>query len=52
MRTQGGGGQKTVKFCGRPLWMAPKYSEATTLTDLRNNCRLTKPITLRSRNKK
>ena len=23
MRTQGGGGQKTVKFCGGPLWMAP-----------------------------
>ena len=24
MRTQGGGGgQKTVKFCGRPLWMTP-----------------------------
>ena len=23
MRTQGEGGQKTVKFCGRPLWMSP-----------------------------
>ena len=24
MRKQGEGGQKPVKFCGRPLWMAPK----------------------------
>ena len=23
MQTKGGGGVKTVKFCGRPLWMAP-----------------------------
>ena len=26
MRTQGGQGQKTVKFCGRPLWMAPNLT--------------------------
>ena len=29
MRTQGGGGQKTVKFCGRPLWMAPNIINNT-----------------------
>ena len=22
----GGGGQRLVKFCGRPLWMVPKLS--------------------------
>ena len=25
LRTQGKGGKKTVKFGGRPLWMAPKH---------------------------
>ena len=31
MRTQGEGGQKTVKFCGRPLWMAPNVMFPTTI---------------------
>ena len=26
MRTQGKGGQKTVKFCGCPLWMSPNWN--------------------------
>ena len=27
MRTQRDGGRKTVKFCGRPLWMAPNLNK-------------------------
>ena len=30
MRTQGGGAQKSVKFCGRPLWTAPNDISSPT----------------------
>ena len=37
MRTQGGGGKKTVKFCGRPLWMAPRETKIVLLMVLRTS---------------
>ena len=46
MRTQGGGGSKTVKCCGRPLWMAPYVLGATKTFRSKNidceNCWLAK----------
>ena len=32
MRTQGGGGRKVTKFCGRPFWTAPKFTLTTSST--------------------